>query len=69
MRSKILRFVLPIFVISLAFVIASYLKWTKPSVEPKPLTERAWTVSVTSRLLVMACFLNFRFLDVFGLVG
>ena len=46
MRSKILRFVLPLFVIGFAFVIASYLKWTKPSVEPKPLTERAWTVSV-----------------------
>ena len=46
MRSKILRFVLPLFVIGFAFVVASYLKWTKPSVEPKPLTERAWTVSV-----------------------
>lgn len=46
MRSKILKFILPLFVIGVALLIASYLNMTKPSVDPRPLTERAWTVSV-----------------------
>jgi len=46
MLRKLLKFGLPVLVIGFAMSIASYLKATKPTVEPKPLTERVWTVAV-----------------------
>lgn len=46
MLRKILKFGLPLIVIGVAMSIAGYLKATKPVVEPKPLTERVWTVAV-----------------------